>query len=326
MSRLRITKIVAAVAGGFVMLLAMAVLGASVVLQGPRLGAMIQGALPDNRGKLLIGGVTWSLRALGDLLTDAPSPITLDGLKIIDPEGTTVLDVPHLEARVKLRTLIAGSFSIHDLKVGKGTWRFAQMNRSPEIGFIAALQPKPTGATLQPVLPKEPQERGSLFEIVNADLDDLNVIFDFPGTWGLELRHASGTASLIQSSINPKDPIFGFDARSLVAEGGGWLRILDDNLLPFDKVVINRISTTPDHPDDIYLDLREARTEKTVLLGKGYFTGIYGATSIPGADLHVEFHEAADAFNQIIAGKKIEGLTLSGDEATVTADLHDTFA
>ena len=47
--------------------------------------------------------MTWSLRALGDLLTDAPSPITVDGLRILDPEGTVVLDVPHLEARVKLR-------------------------------------------------------------------------------------------------------------------------------------------------------------------------------------------------------------------------------
>ena len=49
---------------------------ASVVLQGPRLAALIQGALPHNRGKLELGGVTWSLRALADLVTDAPSPIT----------------------------------------------------------------------------------------------------------------------------------------------------------------------------------------------------------------------------------------------------------
>ena len=85
-----------------------AVLGASVVLQGPRLGALIEGALPENQGKLKIGGVGWSLRALVDLATDAPSPISVDGLQIIDPEGTVVLDVPHLEARVKLRTLIGG--------------------------------------------------------------------------------------------------------------------------------------------------------------------------------------------------------------------------
>ena len=114
--------------------------GASAVLQGPRLGALIEGALPENRGKLQIGGVGWGLGALADLITDAPSPISVDGLKIIDPEGTVVLDVPHLEAKVKLRTLIAGSFSIHDLKVGKALWSFDQMSQYEEIVFVAALK------------------------------------------------------------------------------------------------------------------------------------------------------------------------------------------
>ena len=47
---------------------------------------------------------------------------------------------------------------------------------------------------------------------------------------------------------------------------------------------------------------------------------------MPGADLHVEFHDAADAFNKVVEGKKIEGLVLSGDDVTATADLKETFA
>ena len=69
-------------------------LAASVVLQGPRLGRLIEGALPPNAGKMHIAGVTWHLRALVDLVTDAPSPIAVEGLQIVDPEGTVVLDVP----------------------------------------------------------------------------------------------------------------------------------------------------------------------------------------------------------------------------------------
>ena len=49
----------------------------------------------------------------------------------------------------------------------------------------------------------------------------------------------------------------------MVAEGGGWLRILDDNVLPFDRVVINRVATTQEHPDDILLDLAEADTGRS---------------------------------------------------------------
>jgi hypothetical protein len=296
-----------------------AVLAASVVLQGPRLGHLIEGALPPNQGKMQIGGVTWHLRALVDLISDEPSPIAVDDLRIIDPEGTVVLDVPHLDAKVKLRTLIGGSFSIHDLRVPQATWRFSQLKHGDAIGFIASLAPK----TAPPPKPPGP---GSFFEITGAELGDFTAMFDFPGAWGLELRHMHGHASLIQSTVDPQHPVFGFDAGSVTAEGGGWLRILDDNVLPFDRVVINRIATTPDWPDDIFLDLGEADTGRSQLTGKGSFTGIYGATSVPGIKLHVAFAEAGDALSAVVAGKKIEGLAISGNGAAVTADLSETFA
>jgi hypothetical protein len=300
-----------------------AVLAASVVLQGPRLGRLIEGALPPNQGKIHLGGVTWHLRALVDLATDAPSPVAVDGLQIVDPEGTVVLDVPHLDARVRLRTLIGGSFSINDLRVPKALWRFSQLKHGDAIGFIAALAPR---TPPPPPAPGAPQGPGSFFQITGAELGDFTAMFDFPGAWGLELRQIHGHASVIQSSVDPLHPIFGFDAGSVVAEGGGWLRILDDNVLPFDRVVINRISTTQDAPDDIVLDLGEADTGRSQLTGKGSFTGIYGATSVPGIELHVAFSEAGDALSAVVAGKKIEGLAISGRGATVSADLSQSFA
>lgn len=327
LSRVRFFKAAALGLAALIGVVVVAVLAASVVLQGPRLGSLIQRSLPENRGKIQIAGVTWSLRALVDLVTDAPSPVTVDGLRIIDPEGVVVLDVPHLEARVKLRTLIGGSFSIHDLKVGKATWRFAAMTEHEGIGFLAALAPKsapppPTSDTKD----KAASGPGSFFHIVNAELADLNVLFDFPGAWGLELRQARATASLIQSAVDPAHPIFGFDAGPVVAEGGGWLRIMDDNLLPFDRVAINRVATTQERPDDIFLDVQEARTGGSALVARGHFTGIYGATSVPGIDLHAEFRNAADAFSRVVATKQIEDLTLSGPDAAAVIDLRDTFA
>ena len=305
-------------------LVAFAVLAASVVLQGPRLGRLIEGALPKNRGQLHIGGVTWHLRALTDIVTDEPSPIALDGLQIVDPEGKVVLDVPHLDAKVKLRTLVGGSFSIHELRVPVAMWRFAQLERGDGIGFLAALAP----TTPPPPLPAgaKPKGPGSFFEIVGAELGDLNVIFDFPGSWGLELRHAHARASLKQSGVDPDHPTFGFDAGPVVVDGGGVLKILDDNVLPFDRVVINRVATTPEWSDDIFLDLGEADTGRSKLVAKGSFTGIYGDTSVPGIKLHATFGEAGDALAAVAAGRGIGGLALGGEGATVTADLHDTFA
>ena len=301
----------------------LAVLAASVVLQGPRLGRLIEGALPPNAGKMHIGGVTWHLRALADLATDAPSPIAVEGLQIVDPEGTVVLDVPYLEAKVRLRTLIGGSFSIQELRVPKALWRFAQLKHGDAIGFLAALAPK-TPARRRPS--GTPPGPGSKFEIADAELGDLTAVFDFPGAWGLELRHAHGTVSLIQSTLDPRHPIFGFDARQVVAEGGGFLRIMDDNVLPLDRVVINRIATTQDHPDDIQLNLGEADTGRSQLTGLGSFTGIYGATSVPGIALHVAFARAGDALTAVAAGKGLAGLAVTGEHAEITADLTQPFA
>jgi len=312
---------------GLVGTIVLAVLAASIVLQGSRLGRLIESTLPENKGKLHIGGVTWRLRALADIVTDEPTPITVDGLQIVDPEGTVVLDVPHLDAKVKLRTLIAGgSFSIHDLRVPVALWRFAAMKNSEGIGFLAALAPK--NAPPPPPPDAKPKGPGSFFAIEGAELGDLNAIFDFPGSWGLELRHAHARASLKQDGTDPEHPTFGFDAGPVLAAGGGWLRILDDYVLPFDRVDIARVATTQEWSDDIFLDLTEADTGRTKLVGKGSFTGIYGEKSVPGIKLHAGFTQAGDALTAVVAGGglKIEGLTISGDGAAIDADLTDTFA
>ena len=160
----------------------------------------------------------------------------------------------------------------------------------------------------------------------------MHAIFDFPGAWGLELRHAHARASLIQSTVDPTHPVFGFDAGPVVASGGGYLKILDDNVLPFDRVVINRVATTQDRPDDILLDLASAETGKSQLVAKGYFTGIYGATSVPGIQLAARFARAGDAFAAVAAGRKIDGLVVSDGEAPdgagarASIDLADAFA
>jgi autotransporter translocation and assembly factor TamB len=134
--------------------------------------------------------------------------------------------------------------------------------------------------------------------------------------------------TLKQDGTDPEHPTFGFDAGPVLASGGGWLRILDDFVLPFDRVAINRVGTTPEWSDDIFLDLAQADTGASKLVGKGFFTGIYGATSVPGIRLHAEFAQAGDALTAVVAGGglKIEGLTISGDDASIKADLNDTFA
>ncbi|HVT10319.1 MAG TPA: translocation/assembly module TamB domain-containing protein [Polyangia bacterium] len=313
-------RIARALAVGLFATVALVVLAASAVLQGPRLGRLIEGALPPFAGELHIGGVTWRLRALEDLVTDAPTPIAVDDLRITDPEGTVVLDVPHLDAQVRLRSLLKGNFAIETLRVPQALWRFSQLKHGDGIGFLAALAPK-TPSTKPP----DPNAPGSSFAIADAELGDLTALLDFPGVWGLDLLHAHGHISLIQTSVDPRHPFFGFDGTSVVAEGGGALRVLG-NVLPLDRVAINRIATTRERPDDIVLDLAGADTGRSRLSGRGAFTGIYGATSVPGIDLHVAFDHAGDALTAVAAGKGLTDLKIDGDGARITADLTQPFA
>ena len=108
------------------------------------------------------------------------------------------------------------------------------MKNSEGIGFLAALAPK--NEPPPPPPDAKPKGPGSFFAIEGAELGDLNAILDFPGSWGLELRHAHARASLKQDGTDPAHPTFGFDAGPVQAAGGGWLRILDDYVLPFDRV------------------------------------------------------------------------------------------
>ncbi len=178
---------------GLVGTVVLAVLAASVVLQGSRLGRLIESTLPENKGKIHIGGVTWRLRALVDIVTDEPTPITVDGLQIVDPEGTVVLDVPHLDAKVKLRTLNRGRQLLDSRPACAGravALRRDEEQRGDRVPRRAGAEECAAAAAAR----REAEGTGSFFAIEGAELGDLNAILDFPGSWGLELRHAHARA------------------------------------------------------------------------------------------------------------------------------------
>jgi autotransporter translocation and assembly factor TamB len=330
----RVARWTALGAGGLIILTALALAGAATFLQGERLGSLLAKVLPELAGRLEVRSVRWSPRALLALLTDARTPIVVEGVKVWDPEGTLVLESPRVEVKVQPRSAIEGRVFLHDLNVAPGSfWRFAAMKRSEDVGFLAALQPKgsapspsprgPDGGA-PPPRPEPPAEEGTfLFQIVNADLQGLTALFDFPGVWGLELRDTKGTASFVLDG-----DFVGWDAPNLDARGGGYLRVLED-VLPCDRVHVRRVATLRDRPNDIFLDVAGARTGRATLVGRGHFTGIYGYrgdTTPPGIDLHVEFSEAADALAAVAAQRGIPGLRIGGRGARVVADLRDEFA
>jgi autotransporter translocation and assembly factor TamB len=320
--RRKIMKIAAYAMAGLVALLILVVLGAVVFVQGERLAGIVNGVLPAMQGKIEFKSIRWKPRLLYDLVADRPTPMAIEGLRITDPEGTTVLDVPKLEVSVRLRPLLSGGgIILSDLHVGPDSvWRFAKMAKLKGIGFLAAFDPKNPPPPAPPKTSDAKEETPFVFQIVNANLEGFRAIFDFPGVWGLDLRDIHAPASLL---VDGKGFV-GWDVVGLEARKGGYLMVMDQ-VLPFDSVLVNRVATTRQWSDDIFLDLAMARTGRSELVGKGFFTGIYGANSVGGIKIHAAFAHAADALMAVAKPYKIEGLKLSGDDASVVGDLWDPY-
>lgn len=324
----RLVRLAGVVAAALFGLVGIALAGAVAFLQGERLADLIAGQLNGLRGRVEVKSVRWRARALLDLVTDAPTPIVIEGLRIVDPDGTPVLVAPRLEVSVPPRSAIGARVFLHDLKLGHGSfWRFADLKDGSAIGFLAAFEPKdaPPRIRAAPETVAEPAgdgDGGLVLQIVNADLDGFTAAFDFPGAWGLELRDIKAPATFILDG-----DFVGWDVQDLDARGGGFLKIVDDTL-PFDRVQVERVATTREWPNGIFLHVEAARTGRSVLTAKGMFNGIYGYRGSPepaGIDMHAEIAAAGDALTAVAARRGLTGLTVGGD-ARIVADLKDAFA
>jgi autotransporter translocation and assembly factor TamB len=318
-----------AVAGAIGLGLALVIFAAATaLLRGERLGRLVMARLPAFAGTIELRSIDWHPRLWLDLLTDRPTPIVVEGLRIADPEGTDVLRAPRLELKVRPRSVLSGRVFLHDVKLGPGSfWRFGRMARRDAIGFLDWFRsgvPEVVPPTAP--APKDPDAPAFVFQIVNAELAGLDAEFDFPGSWGLLLRDIHAPASLLVEGS-----FVGWDLQKLVARKGGYLRILDD-VLPFDHVEVARVATTREWPDNIFLDVTAARTGRSALSGRGMFTGIYGYGRKPGdppvksgIDMHAEISDAAQALAAIVEHRGIADLGLGGEGARLVLDLRDTF-
>ncbi len=320
--RRRFLKLSAYLLAGLVALTAVVVLAAVLFVQGETMAKLVNGALPEMKGKLELGSVRWKPRLLWDLLADRPTPMVVGGVRVVDPEGTTVLDVPNLEVSIRLRPLIAGEGVIlSDLHVGpKSMWLFGRMKRLKGIGFLEAFESKKPARPSPPKPPGAKKEKGFVFQIVNAHLDGFRVIFDFPGSWGFDLRDVHAPAWLLVGD----DGFVGWEATNLEARQGGYLRVLTEEL-PFDSVKVEKVATLREYWDDIFLHLTDGRTGNTSLSGKGFFRGIYAADSVSAINMHAELEHAADALAAVAKPHGLEGLRVGGDDAKVVADLNGPY-
>jgi hypothetical protein len=330
--RRRIGRVIGLTAIALGAALCLAIPAASLVLNGARLGRLVTGQLPrlELQGTIAATSITWRPRAILDLLFDRPSPVVVEGLRIVDPEGTEVLWAPRVQVSIRPRSAFGLQVILSDLVLDPGTrWRFAEMYSQPEIGFLRAFAPRFT--TTEPSNPDDPGTPFR-FEITDAHLNGLQVRFDFPGAWGLELRDVHNAKTPASLLVDGRKPFYvGFSAPDLEARAGGFLDIVHERL-PWDRVKVRKVETTRAHPDDIFLDVESAETGASRLKARGFFKGIYGY-GLPdevkpppaGIAMHVDLDDAAAALQAVAKPHGFSGLTIGGDHATVRADLGGPF-
>jgi hypothetical protein len=304
-------------------LLALAVVAAIVargVLQGPAFGRLVERMLPEWRGRAHVGGGHWDWGTVIALLRGRPAPIDFQDVTIIDPEGTEVLHIENVAARIELHREPT-RIIIHDLVIKDARWRFARMTGANKVGFLAAFESIPRKGRRRPSKPTS-----SSISIAGARLEGVEATLNFP-TWGLQLRDVHGTGA-----IGLKGNAFTFEVTGADARGGGRLRILGEKsgiVLPIDRGRIDRVATTADDPDSIRLDASGVAVGRSRLAGNGRFTGIYGITPASkhsGIEFDVGIDSAADAINAIAAHRGLgDRLRAGGDAAAVRLRFREPF-
>jgi hypothetical protein len=297
------------IAFGVVAVIALAIafaVPAPLLIRGSRFGTVVGWMLPTMRGKITVGGGRWTWGAVWELVHGRPAPLEIDGLRIVDPEGTEVLRAAHVTVAVEMGREPA-RLILHDLHVSDGLWRMTSMRGERASGLVAAIQ-SPHRAAGRARAPA----RAATFAIRGAVLDGIETTLDFPG-WGLSVARVRARGNLAVGPA-PGGPggsrppsIFTFDVSDADLGGGGVLRILDGRArveLPFSAGRIERVATTSDAPDDLRLDADGVATGASRLAVHGAFTGLYGVSRPrrpPGIDLRAHLEHAADAVRAILA-------------------------
>jgi hypothetical protein len=322
MKRPRVRKLarIAGYAGAVLVLLAIVVaVGAPIYYRGARFGRLVEAAMPEMRGKVRVGGGSWSWGMAWALWRARPAAIALDDIVVTDPEGTEVLYARRATARVTIHRAPT-RILIDDLVLDNARWRFARMKNERKVGFLATFEGVRRG--------RAPAAPGGSFElaIAGAKLDGVAATFDLPA-WGLALRDVHGTGALAF-----KGKAFTFTVADAEVRGGGELRILGAKtgvLFPFERARLDRVATTADARDDIRLDASDIVTGRSRTSGGGVFTGVYGFTPAsrhPGIELEARIGDAADAVGAMLARRGLApGTTVTGRNAGVLLGFSGPF-
>ncbi|HEY0707622.1 MAG TPA: hypothetical protein VGG33_12545, partial [Polyangia bacterium] len=330
---------------GIVVALFVASFAAPAIVRGPLFARLVQRSLPPMRGSVKFAGGSVGITALWALFFGRPIRVHVSDLRIHDPEGTLVFSAANLSTGIRLEQS-PPRLTLHDLRPGKGTWRFARMNNRRGIGFLAAFLParpprppgvggaggQPTSSSVPPAEARPARARAQMaFVLDRARLEGMDVTFDFPG-WGLALGDVHARGSLNLDPENADVPLR-FEVNDIDSRTGGHLRILGGRRatrIPFDRAALSRVGTPTEAPTSLVLDVTAAMTGVSRLSGRAEFPGLFIARPVPGGPepgmvVDALWEKAGPGITAAAASRGITGLLVSGDNARLKAVARSSF-
>lgn len=308
-------------------------------LNGPSLARYVTGRLnPGIRGRVDLDSVTWSGRAVVDLLRNRPHSVELRGLRVHDPDGTLVLSLPQAQVGVDLKQLIRSRFMLSDLRAAGGLVIVAEKRLSEtrgELGLAAAFEARPAPGP-QPKAKGPAKSAGPVLLLRSARLESMELVLDFPGAtpgtgWGVRLVGLRAGADLRFDGRAPRPKVdLAFTGREVRAAGGS-LRI-GTIVFPLEdldaRLLAMRQSRAGDMEFDATMRLAGAQVRAVGVLTRVFYpdAGVDLALHLTGAGgaarvaLGPIFGGPARG-DFTIRGRFVDGPVIDGDLGGVTATI-----
>jgi hypothetical protein len=330
------------VAGGLLALATAVALLVPLVVRGRVLRGLVARATASLCGSVTVGDGRLGWSVVPDLLLGRPATLTLERVRVGAPDGRTALAAERLTARVELhrrpwRVVLA------DVLLETGGWELVVPDRGPP-GFVDAFRRLPRGASraaclapparvptaAKPPAGPAPSPGPPALDIRHLRLRAIDIELRFP-MWGLALARVD-----VEGSLSIGDQLL-FDARDVVARGGGVLRVGREGDASsarerFDDVAISRVAVLPGAPADLALELARAVTGRSRLAGRAVFRNIFSAPRGPrskppavGIDLEAAWTEIGDALAALEASWLPAGLRHLRPQGQFEATLHGPF-
>jgi len=272
---------------------------APLALRGRRFGRLVEALLPATRGTIQVGGGTWSWGAVLALARGRAAAVSLEDVRIIDPEGTEVLFARRLTGRLQLQGHPV-HVRVNDVHLTDGRWRFTRLHGRSDVGFLAAF------ASATPKIGDGARPRtssagggGASLSLAGVHLEGLEATFDLPD-WGLLLRDVHGSGRLELGA----DP-FTFEVSGTEVRGGGLVRIGELAPVAFSSARLDRVATTGAMPDALSLHASAIAVGGSQAELASTFDGIYGlsrASARPTIDVRLRARAPAGLLDAFAAG------------------------